>query len=170
MNGNKTKRGGGMFGLKPAGPLTVDPAVIKQLAALLDETGLGEIEIEQEGSRVRVSRGMSASAVHGGPFHMATPMAAAVTPPSHDPGARPSGPHPGTLTSPMVGTVYVGPSPGAAPFVKLGDEVKEGQTLLIVEAMKTMNPIVAPSSGKILEIFVRDAQPVEYGEPLLVIG
>jgi acetyl-CoA carboxylase biotin carboxyl carrier protein len=70
----------------------------------------------------------------------------------------------------MVGTVYVGPKPGDSPFVKLGDEVKEGQTLLIIEAMKTMNPIVAPSSGKILEIFVRDAQPVEYGEPLLVIG
>jgi acetyl-CoA carboxylase biotin carboxyl carrier protein len=169
MNGNKNKRGG-MFGLKPVGPLTVDPAVIKQLAALLDETGLGEIEIEQEGQRVRVSRGTSAAAVHGGAFHMAPPTAAAVTPPSNDPGARPAGPHPGTLTSPMVGTVYVGPSPGAPPFVKLGDEVKEGQTLLIVEAMKTMNPIVAPSSGKILEIFIRDAQPVEYGEPLLVIG
>jgi acetyl-CoA carboxylase biotin carboxyl carrier protein len=166
MNGNKNKRGG-MFGLKPSGPPTVDPAAIRQLASLLEETGLGEIEIEQDGSRIRVARSAGG---HTGPYHVAPPTAAAVTPPSSDPGARPSGPHPGTLTSPMVGTVYVGPSPGAAPFVKLGDEVKEGQTLLIVEAMKTMNPIVAPSSGKILEIFIRDAQPVEFGEPLLVIG
>jgi acetyl-CoA carboxylase biotin carboxyl carrier protein len=169
MNTTRTKRGG-MFGLRPQAAPTVDPAVIRQLAALLDETGLGEIEIEQKGSRVRVSRGTGGTASEAAPFHMAPPTAATVTPPSIDPGARPSGPHPGTLTSPMVGTVYVGASPGAQPFVKLGDQVKEGQTLLIVEAMKTMNPIVAPSSGKILEIFIRDAQPVEFGEPLLVIG
>jgi acetyl-CoA carboxylase biotin carboxyl carrier protein len=167
MNTNKNKRGG-MFGMRPPSPPAVDSAAIRQLAALLEETGLGEIEVEQDGSRIRVAR--SAGAGHAGPYHVAAPMAAAVTPPSSDPGARPAGPHPGTLTSPMVGTVYVGPKPGDPPFVKLGDEVKEGQTLLIVEAMKTMNPIVAPSSGKILEIFVRDAQPVEFGEPLLVIG
>jgi acetyl-CoA carboxylase biotin carboxyl carrier protein len=168
MNGNKTKRGG-MFGARPSAPPTVDAAAIRQLAALLDETGLGEIEIEQDGSRLRVSR-LGTGGMHSAPYQLAPPTSAAVEPPTSDPGARPSGPHPGTLTSPMVGTAYVGPSPGAPPFIKLGDEVKEGQTLLIVEAMKTMNPIVAPASGRILEIFVRDAQPVEFGEPLLVIG
>ena len=167
MNGNQGKRGG-VFGAKPAAVSPgVDPAVIKELAGLLDETGLSEIEIEREGTRVRVAR--YAGGVSGGPIH-AAPTAAGIQPPTTDPGAKPAGPHPGTLTSPMVGTVYVGPQPGAPPFVQLGDIVKEGQTLLIVEAMKTMNPIVAPSAGKILEIFVRDAQPVEFGEPLLVIG
>ena len=168
MNGKQRKRGG-VFGAKPASASpTVDPAVIKELAGLLDETGLTEIEIEREGARVRVAR--HAGAGTGGTVHVVQPTAAAVQPPATEPGAKPAGPHPGTLTSPMVGTVYIGPQPGAAPFVKVGDTVKEGQTLLIVEAMKTMNPIVAATAGEILEIFVRDAQPVEFGEPLLVIG
>ncbi len=138
--------------------------LVRELSALLEETGLSEIEVEQNGMRIRVSR--------GGP---------AVYPP--DPGepvrtlpktpavpAAPAAPHPGTVVSPMVGTVYLSPQPGAPPFVKAGDEVKEGQTIFIVEAMKTMNPIVAPHAGKVIEIFVRDTQPVEFGEPLLVIG
>lgn len=168
MNENEGKRKRGVFGPKPPVSPNVDPATIKQLASLLDETGLSEIEIEQNGSRVRVAR-------YGGgelamPLHTAAPRTAPVEPPAADPGAKPSGPHPGTLTSPMVGTAYLSPAPGAAPFVKQGDTVKEGQTLLIVEAMKTMNPISAPKAGTIIEIIVRDSQPVEFGEPLLVIG
>ena len=133
--------------------------LVRELAVLLEETGLSEIEIEQDGMRVRVARG--GKAVHYAP----------------DPGQpvkviplAPAAPHPGTVHSPMVGTVYVSPQPGAAAFVKVGDEVKEGQPILIIEAMKTMNPIAAPRGGKVVEIFVRDAQPVEFGEPLLVIG
>lgn len=140
--------------------------LVRELAALLDETGLNEIEVEQNGMRVRVSRGGSAATSFapdpGAPVR-ALP-ASAPTP------AAPMTPHPGTVNSPMVGTVYIGPQPGAAPFIKVGDTVKEGQTILIVEAMKTMNQIAAPRGGKVLEIFVRDAQPVEFGEALLVIG
>jgi len=134
---------------------------VRELAALLEETGLNEIEIEQDGMRLRVARG-------GTPVHYAPdPGQPAKT--VSAPAAAAAAEHPGTLKSPMVGTVYVAPQPGAAPFVKVGDEVKEGQTVLIVEAMKTMNPILAPRSGKITEIFVRDAQPVEFGEKMLVI-
>ena len=135
--------------------------IVRELAALLEETGLSEIEIEQDGMRLRVSR---ATAVRYAP-DPGMPMKS--VPPET---AAPAAPHPGTVVSPMVGTVYAGPQPGAAPFVKVGDEVKAGQTLLIIEAMKTMNPIPAPRTGKVIEIFVRDAQPVEFGEPLLVIG
>lgn len=167
MSDNEGARKRRVFGAKtPASP-KADPATIKELAALLDETGLSEIEIEQGGSRVRVAR-------YGGghmvPVQTVAPQAATVAPPVADPGAKPTGPHPGTLTSPMVGTAYLSPQPGAAAFVKQGDTVKEGQTLLIIEAMKTMNPIAAPKAGTIVEIMVRDSQPVEFGEPLLVIG
>ncbi len=132
--------------------------LIRELAALLEETGLNEIEVEQDGMRVRVARG--GSAVHFAP----DPGQPAKSVP-----VMPEAPHPGTVNSPMVGTVFVSPQPGALPFVKVGDEVKEGQTILIVEAMKTMNPIASPRRGKVIEIFVHDAQPVEFGEPLLVI-
>jgi acetyl-CoA carboxylase biotin carboxyl carrier protein len=138
--------------------------LIRDLAAILEETGLSEIEIEKQGLRVRVARTLQMVA--------AAPMAAAPAAPK--PAAAPtvrtdvSG-HPGLVTSPMVGTAYVAPSPGAAPFVKIGDMVSEGQTLVIIEAMKTMNQIPAPRSGRITQIIISDGQPVEFGEPLMII-
>ena len=150
-NGDKAKGG-------------VDAEAVRELAGLLNETGLTEIEIEHNGARIRVSRQASAGAV----LH-AAPVAAAPAPAAEAP-AAPKGPHPGAVPSPMVGTVYVAPEPGKPPFVKVGDTVKEGDTLFIVEAMKTMNPIAAPRSGKIVEINVHDAQPVEFGQTLLVIA
>lgn len=146
-----------------------DERLIRGLAALLAETDLTEIEIERGGFRVRVSRA-------GGMAVATLPAPAAMAPqPALAPGQK-SGPAHGELahlqgavTSPMVGTVYVAPSPGAAPFVRVGDSVSEGQTVLIVEAMKTMNPITAPRSGRVTRILIADAQPVEFGEVLMII-
>jgi acetyl-CoA carboxylase biotin carboxyl carrier protein len=142
----------------------IDADAIRSLAKLLTETNLTEIEIENGGGRIRVSRQASSN----GATHYVTAPAAAPAAPSE--AAKPSGPPAGAVTSPMVGTVYVSPQPGAAPFVKVGDSVKEGDTLLIVEAMKTMNPITAPRAGKIIEICVADAHPVEFGQTLVIIG
>ncbi len=139
---------------------------IRELAELLTETGLTEIELEQNGVRLRVSRAVTTVMGHAGvaaPAPVAAPSAAPAP-------EAPKGPPAGAVTSPMVGTVYVAPEPGKPPFVKVGDTVKEGDTLLIVEAMKTMNPIQAPRSGTIIEICVSDAQPVEFGQTLLIIG
>lgn len=147
-NGEKSKSG-------------VDADAVRELAGLLTETGLTEIEIEHNGARIRVARQVGQAIVHA--------PAAAAAAPAEAP-AAPKGPHPGAVPSPMVGTVYVAPEPGKPPFVKVGDTVKEGDTLFIVEAMKTMNPITAPRGGKILEINVTDAQPVEFGQTLLVIA
>jgi len=138
--------------------------MIRALAQLLDETGLTEIEFERDGTRVRVAR-------QGQPAAAAPP---ARTPPAHADAAAPAavdepGKHPGTVTSPMVGTAYLGPEPGARPYVEVGSMVRAGQTLLIVEAMKTMNQIPAPRAGRVVQILVEDAQPVEFGEPLMVI-
>jgi len=146
----------------------IDAATIRELAELLTETGLTEIEVEQGGMKMRVSK--QPSAVHAmaaapAPVHYAPAPATAEAAP-----AKPSGPAAGAVPSPMVGTVYVAPEPGKPPFVKVGDSVKEGDTLLIVEAMKTMNPILAPRSGKITEICIRDAQPVEFGQSLMIIS
>lgn len=149
-----------------------DARIVRHLAALLAETDLTEIEIERVGLRVRVSRAASASPAAAPP--QATPLVHAPAPP---PGSAPKlahahgelANHPGAVHSPMVGTVYVSPSPGAPSFVKVGDGVTEGQTLLIVEAMKTMNPIAAPRSGRVTRILIADAQPVEYGEVLMII-
>ncbi|HEX3652550.1 MAG TPA: acetyl-CoA carboxylase biotin carboxyl carrier protein [Rhizomicrobium sp.] len=152
-NSSKTKAG-------------IDAAAIRELAALLTETGLTEIEIDQDGIRLRVARQMSAMVSH-------VPMAAAPTPVAAPAEAAPTkreGPAPGAVTSPMVGTVYFSPQPGAPPFIKVGDTVKEGDTLLIVEAMKTMNPIAAPRSGTVSEICIADSQPVEFGETLLILS
>lgn len=137
---------------------------VRELAGLLEETGLTEIEVEQDGVRLRVSRAVQTVVGHAG----VAPVAAA---PAAAPAAEaPKGPPAGAVPSPMVGTVYVAPEPGKPPFVKVGDTVKEGDTLFIVEAMKTMNPILAPRSGSIKEVCVSDAQPVEFGQTLLVIG
>ncbi len=153
---------------KPAGQAAAqdDSTVIRALADLLNETGLTEIEVERDGFRVRVARGHATSAVIAAP----APAAPSAPAPSAAQTAAKAEPHPGTVRSPMVGTAYRAPAPGAAAFIEVGHEVRQGQTLLIIEAMKTMNQIVAPRSGKVLEIIVNDAQPVEYDEPLLVIG
>jgi acetyl-CoA carboxylase biotin carboxyl carrier protein len=147
-----------------------DRELIRELADLLNETGLSEIEIEQNGLRVRVARPIQGAPGAG----MAPPsFAGAVPSEAHglapQPATRAPEIHPGTVRSPMVGTAYRAPAPGAAPFVEIGQEVKQGQTVLIIEAMKTMNPIPAPSSGRVKEIIVADAQPVEYDEPLMII-
>ena len=148
---------------------TIDAEAIRELAELLSETSLTEIEVEQNGLRIRVARqGMM---VHAPAMPVLNHAPAAHTGAHVEaPAAKREGHAPGTVTSPMVGTVYVAAEPGAAPFVKVGDVVKEGATLLIVEAMKTMNPIVAPRGGTVTEICVRDAEPVEFGQALIVIG
>jgi acetyl-CoA carboxylase biotin carboxyl carrier protein len=147
---------------KPAPKPEVDRELIHELAKLLDETGLTEIEIERDGARVRVARGRDISHVIGA-AHAVPPPAAAPSP------AVDLANHPGVVTSPMVGTAYLGPSPGAMPFVDIGAKVAAGETLLIVEAMKTMNQIPAPRSGTVTKILIEDAQPVEFGEPLMII-
>jgi acetyl-CoA carboxylase biotin carboxyl carrier protein len=148
----------------PAQKPELDRELIHELAKLIDETGLTEIEIERDGVRVRVARGRETSHVVAAPA-FAQPVSAA------SPAAAASDPvnHPGLVTSPMVGTAYLGPEPGAMPFVDIGSKVVAGDTLLIVEAMKTMNQIPAPRSGTVTVILVGDAQPVEFGEPLMII-
>ncbi|MGB3500157.1 MAG: acetyl-CoA carboxylase biotin carboxyl carrier protein [Mesorhizobium sp.] len=145
----------------------IDQQLIRDLAGILDETNLSEIEVEQGDLRVRVSRQIAA--VHA----VAAPMAVAQAAPAASVGA-PAAPAPADVSrnavpSPMVGTAYASPSPDAKPFVEIGQQVREGQTLLIIEAMKTMNQIPSPRSGTVTAILFRDAQPVEYGEPLVVI-
>ena len=142
----------------------VDEALVRKLAALLKDTGLSEIEFESEGKRIRVNSGAGAGAVHF-PVAGAAPVATAPAAPA----AKAEGPPAGALTSPMVGTAYLSPEPGAAPFVKAGDRVNKGQTVLIIEAMKVMNPIQAPVSGTVKDILISDGQPVEFGEALLII-
>lgn len=143
----------------------LEAAWIRELAGILEETGLTEIEIEKDNTRLRVSR-QGGLAAYAAPAPVAAPAAATAAAPAP---AAPAASHPGTVKSPMVGTAYLSPSPGADPFVREGTQVTEGQTLMIVEAMKTMNPIAAPRSGKVTKIIVSDAQPVEFDEPLLII-
>jgi acetyl-CoA carboxylase biotin carboxyl carrier protein len=149
---------------------SVDKKAIRELAELLRDNDLSEIEIEEGDRRIRVAR-RGATEIHApvsaAPAAASETAAPAATP-APMPGAEPLAP--GTVTSPMVGTVYVAPEPGADPFIKVGDTVSEGQTLLIVEAMKTMNPIPAPTAGTVKAINVSDGQPVEFGQPLLVIA
>lgn len=148
-----------------------DLRLIARLAGILNETGLTEIELDRKGSRVRVSKAAVAvpqtpAVFHG---HHAPAAPATAAEPASLPATKPSGDHPGTVKSPMVGTVYMAPSPGSPLFIEVGATVKEGQTLLIIEAMKTMNQINAPRGGKVTHIFVENAQPVEYGEALVTI-
>ncbi len=140
----------------------VDRELIQELTNLLDETGLTEIEIEQDGQRVRVARNAAGPAA-------AAPRAPAT--PAPQPVATPLDPakHPGVVVSPMVGTAYVAPEPGGKPFIEIGTHVKAGDTLLVVEAMKTMNQIPAPRAGTVIQILFEDGQPVEFGEPLVII-
>lgn len=146
----------------------IDQQMIRDLADLLNETGLTEIEWSEGPLKVRVTKG-------GAPIYAAAPAGFAATAPAAGASATNAASdsvdanHPGAVKSPMVGTVYVAPEPGAAPFVKLGDTVSSGQTLLIVEAMKTMNPITAPKGGKVAKILIENQQPVEFGQVLLII-
>jgi acetyl-CoA carboxylase biotin carboxyl carrier protein len=145
-----------------------DSALIRELALLLDETGLTEIEVERAGLRVRVARNISIAASVPTMVAPASPaaVAAATAAPS---AAADLAKHPGVVPSPMVGTAYWAPEPGAKPFVEVGTKVSAGQTLLIIEAMKTMNQIPSPRAGTVTQILVEDGQPVEFGEPLVII-
>ncbi|EGP57250.1 acetyl-CoA carboxylase biotin carboxyl carrier protein [Agrobacterium tumefaciens] len=154
----------------------IDKELIRELANILNDTDLSEIEVEQEDLRIRVSRAAPAPATvyAAAPAAYAPAPALAAAPAIAAPAAPAAAAAPArnpanTVSSPMVGTVYLSPAPGARPFIEVGATVKEGQTILIVEAMKTMNQIPAPKSGKVVEIVVNDAQPVEYGEALVVI-
>ena len=151
---------------KPAQQPEIDRELIHELAKLLDETGLTEIEIERAGVRVRVARGRDVNQFVGGGAPSAAPPTAlpVAAPAPADPAS-----HPGVVASPMVGTAYLGAEPGAMPFVDVGSKVVAGDTLLIIEAMKTMNQIPAPRSGTVTRILIGDAQPVEFGEPLMII-
>ncbi|MBY0511241.1 MAG: acetyl-CoA carboxylase biotin carboxyl carrier protein [Rhodospirillaceae bacterium] len=142
----------------------IDNELVRQLAGVLNETGLTEIEYEAGGLRIRVARQVTAAA--SAPVYM--PSGGGEAPAAS---AKPADPasHPGTVKSPMVGVAYLLPEPGAAPFIKLGDTVAEGQTLALIEAMKTFNPVKAPHGGKIIKILVESGSPVEYGEPLVII-
>jgi acetyl-CoA carboxylase biotin carboxyl carrier protein len=147
-----------------ADKLSIDEKLVRKLADLLDETGLTEIEYEAEGRRIRIAKG-GAAAVFA-PGAVAAPAAAPAAAAAEGGGeAVPAG----AITSPMVGTAYVADEPGKPAFVKVGDQVSEGQTLLIIEAMKVMNQIPSPRAGTVKAILVQDGQPVEFGEPLLVI-
>ncbi|OHV60792.1 acetyl-CoA carboxylase, biotin carboxyl carrier protein [Mesorhizobium sp. LCM 4577] len=146
----------------------VDQQLIRDLAGILNDTNLTEIEVELGDLKVRVSR--QSQAVHAVaaplPAIAAAPVAAAAQPAA---AAAPSDPSKNAVPSPMVGTAYLAPSPDAKPFVEIGQKVKEGQTLLIIEAMKTMNQIPSPRAGTVTAILIEDAQPVEYGMPLVVL-
>jgi acetyl-CoA carboxylase biotin carboxyl carrier protein len=142
-----------------------DSALIRELAMLLDETNLTEIEIERAGLRVRVARNISIAAAVPAGYQPAAPAVAASGPPPVADIAK----HPGMVPSPMVGTVYWASEPGAKPFIEVGTRVAAGQTLLIIEAMKTMNQIPSPRDGTVTQILIEDGQPVEFGEPLVII-
>lgn len=144
----------------------IDGDLVRKLADLLRETGLSEIEFAEGEKRIRVTRPTAAQAVA-----VHAPVAAAAVAPAPvaaAPAGKPAS-HPGAVTSPMVGTAYCAAEPGATPFVRVGDTVKAGQTVLIIEAMKVMNPIKAPRGGTVTEILVSDSQPVEFGEVLMII-
>lgn len=145
----------------------VDPDLIRELAQLLTETGLSEIEIDRGGVRIRVARGAAPQMAFA-----AAPAVASAAPPAVQPTAAAESDlskHPGCVHSPMVGTAYLAPEPGSPSFVDVGTRVSQGQTLLIIEAMKTMNHIPAPKAGTVTRILVGNSQPVEFGEPLVII-
>jgi len=153
-----------------SGGMNIDTALVRELAEMLAETGLTEIEVEDGDRKIKVARLMTAAAA--APVHAAAPVAAAAAPASVPaPAAAPApADDPGAVKSPMVGTVYLAAEPGAAPFVSVGQAVKAGDTLVIIEAMKVMNPITAPNAGTVKAVLVDNAQPVEFDQPLVVIG
>jgi acetyl-CoA carboxylase biotin carboxyl carrier protein len=148
---------------KSTGTMQVDVKLVRQLAELLDETKLSEIEVEDGGRKIRVARTMTAVAAPAQAF--AAPAAPTAAPAA----AIAPADHPGTIKSPMVGTAYLAPSPESDPFVSVGASVAEGDTLIIIEAMKVMNPIIAPRAGKVTQILVSAGQPVEFDQPLVIV-
>ncbi|MFC3101305.1 acetyl-CoA carboxylase biotin carboxyl carrier protein [Altererythrobacter lauratis] len=159
------------------GAMNIDAALVRELADMLAETGLTEIEVEDGDRKIRVSRGAVAAAA--APVAVAAPAAAAAPAPAAPaPATAPAAAAPAAaapdmskaVKSPMVGTAYLTPEPGAAPFISVGDTVKAGATLLIVEAMKVMNPITAPRDGTVTDVLIENGQPVEYDQPLVVIA
>jgi acetyl-CoA carboxylase biotin carboxyl carrier protein len=156
---------------KPAdAKLSDERELIRDLATLLDQTNLTEIEIERAGLRVRVARSIATTHYMPSapaPAAATTPIAAAAA--MEAPTVADLSKHPGAVPSPMVGTAYIASEPGAKPFIEVGSKVKAGETLIIIEAMKTMNQIPAPRAGTVTQILIEDGQPVEYGEPLVII-
>ena len=150
---------------KPTDTMKVDTALVRELAKLLDETQLTEIEVEDNGRKIRVARQGAPMAYAAAPAPIAPPAQTAAAAAA----AAPTGDHPGTVKSPMVGTVYLASAPDVANFVSVGASVKEGDTLVIIEAMKVMNPITAPRAGKVTQVIVANGQPVEFDQPLVVI-
>ena len=152
----------------PADP--IDARMVRKLADILTDTGLSEIEVECDGLKIRVAKTLTSAPIQyaAAPAPVAAVAAPAAAAPAGE-AAAPERRKGDVVNSPMVGTVYLQPQPDAPAFVKVGDMVSAGQTLMIVEAMKTMNPIPAPKAGKVVEIIVEDAQPVEFGESLVVI-
>jgi acetyl-CoA carboxylase biotin carboxyl carrier protein len=153
---------------RPMPKLNIDTALIETLAELLQRTGLTEIEISEGEARIRVVREQPSAVAHVS--HGPRPVPAAAPAVVAEPAGREIvASHPGAVRAPMVGTVYLTPEPGAPPFVSLGDEIREGQTLVIIEAMKVMNPIRAPRGGRLVQLLVNSGDPVEYGELLMII-
>jgi acetyl-CoA carboxylase biotin carboxyl carrier protein len=160
---------------KDQGPKTgsAEGQMIRELAELLNDTGLTEIEIEKSGLKIRVKKKISVVAASPQTYAVAAPSATTAAPTSAEPKQSPQAgdlsKHPGAVKSPMVGTAYRSPEPGSPAFCEVGSKVKQGDTLLIIEAMKTMNQIPAPRAGTVKAILIENAQPVEYGEPLIII-
>ena len=158
----------------PERRIAIDEEAIRELTALLDELGLTEIEVEQDGQRVRVARHAAGVVVlpagqHAAAHSVEAPATVPIAGPSVVAGLIDAAAHPGLVPSPMVGTAFRGPEPGAKPFVDVGTTVAVGDTLLIVEAMKTLNQIPSPRAGTVTQILFEDGQPVEYGEPLMIV-
>jgi acetyl-CoA carboxylase biotin carboxyl carrier protein len=148
-------------------PMRVDTEMVKTLARMLDENGLSEIEVEDDGRRIVVKRKLSSAPVAYAPAP--APAAAAASAPAVPAAEANPANHPGAVKSPMVGTVYLSAEPGAAAFIAVGKRINEGETLVIIEAMKVMNPIPAPKSGVVKQILIENGQPVEYEQPLAII-
>jgi acetyl-CoA carboxylase biotin carboxyl carrier protein len=146
--------------------LEIDEALVRKLAVLLEETGLTELEFEAGQQRIRVTRGGAVAALANS---APAPLAAQPTAAAPAAAAASESPPQNAVVSPMVGTAYLAPEPGAAPFISVGTKVAKGETLLIIEAMKVMNPLPAPRAGTVSQVLVSDGMPVEFGQPLLVI-
>jgi acetyl-CoA carboxylase biotin carboxyl carrier protein len=149
------------------GGMRIEADLVRQLAELLNQNDLTEIEVEDGDRKIVVKRNVTVAAASPAPAPAPAPTALAA--PAAPPAATPPASHPGAVKSPMVGTAFLAGEPGARPFVSAGQKVKEGDTLLIIEAMKVMNPIVAPRAGTVTQVLVVDAQPVEYDQPLVIL-
>ena len=147
----------------------MDTEFIRKLAAVLEETHLGEIELADGERRIRIARPVVTVAAAGMPTTMAAPVVGPAVSTAAPIAAGDNARHPGAVKSPMVGTAYLSPEPGKPAFVHVGDKVTAGQTLLIIEAMKTFNPIKAPKAGTVVQVLIENAHPVEFGEPLMIV-